>query len=87
MKVFKRDLTHESGPIPGTWRAQLRNGIKIARFTCPLCGFSAGLGHGSNHDIDERGKVHPSVVCDGRDCSFHEWVQLDGWEDYIRTSL
>ena len=46
-----------------------------ASMTCPN-------GHGltlGGHTIDPDGTVHPSVVCPVRDCSFHEFVRLDGW--------
>jgi hypothetical protein len=78
MKNFARDLT---GDFPnGTWRAIKRDGVAAANFCCPLCGFRAGLGHGSNHEIASDGSVSPSVVCDGEGCTFHEYIKLEGWQ-------
>lgn len=69
-----------NGDFPaGTWRACMRNGVRAANFACPLCGFVGGLGQGSNHDIGADGSVHPSVVCDGHGCSFHEFIRLEDW--------
>ena len=33
-----------------------------------------------NHTIRDNGEVFPSVVCGFEDCTFHAFVQLDGWE-------
>jgi hypothetical protein len=47
---------------------------------CPLCGCECAL----DHDVDPNGYVNPSVVCpnkpDGKTCTFHEFVVLDGWD-------
>lgn len=72
------------GKVPGTWRRVLSDGKPIAKFSCPLCGFTAGLGDGS-HEIDIDGIVSPSVVCDSVGCTFHEFVQLQGWKHYDNT--
>lgn len=39
-----------------------------------------GTGHAGlidEHDIDEHGRVTPSVVC--TDCDWHEFIVLEGW--------
>ena len=73
----------KGGKIKGTWRKVLRDGQPIAMFTCPRCGFTAGLGNGT-HDISSAGIVNPSVVCDGYldtvPCDFHEFIHLNGWK-------
>lgn len=69
---------------PGTWR-RMPDGMIVA--TCPECGTLAVLRHGTPspdcHEIDDQGKVTPSVVCPGmhgQPCSFHRYVLLEGWD-------
>jgi hypothetical protein len=79
MRTFPRDLT---GDFPrGTWRAIIRDGHRAASFACPLCDFRGGLGYDSNHTITDDGTVNPSVVCDGPDCTFHEYIRLEEWSE------
>lgn len=61
----------------GVYRGGISEGKKTATMSCPDCGESASL---SEHDIDEKGNVSPSVVCPNSDCNFHEHIQL---KDYI----
>lgn len=42
------------------------------RHTCRLSG--------NVHAVAADGTVTPSYVCPVTGCSFHEWVQLDGWD-------
>ena len=77
MIEIPRDLTGEFPP--GTWRAIKRDGVEAANLSCPKCGFRAGLGHDTNHEIGVDGTVSPSVVCDGDGCDFHEYVRLRDW--------
>ena len=51
----------------------------IARFKAEM---TCANGHGltlRSHAIDAMGVVSPSVVCPIQGCSFHEFVELDGW--------
>ena len=60
----------------GIWRQCGTDSGKTASLSCPGCGEVASL---SNHKIDDQGIVTPSLVCPFDGCSFHEWVQLEGW--------
>lgn len=63
----------------GKWGLKILNGKPVASFTCPGCGT---LGYLENHAVDKNGNVTPSVVCCG-DCDFHEFIQLNGWNDAV----
>lgn len=78
MRIIQQDLSGEFPP--GTWRAIKRDGVPSANLACPRCGYRAGLGHGTNHEIAPDGTVSPSVVCDTPSCSFHEYIKLEGWK-------
>ena len=80
MLIIPRDSTHPSEFPKGAWRAVKRDGVRAANLSCPLCGFRAGLGHNTNHEIAADGSVSPSVVCDNEGCSFHDFIKLEGWE-------
>ena len=43
---------------------------------CPSCGHLFCL---PDHNINAVGSVSPSVVCPHPGCTFHEFVQLQGW--------
>jgi hypothetical protein len=50
----------------------------LVNVTCPY-------GHSSRivstvHRIADDGALFPSYVCPGTNCTFHEWVRLDGWD-------
>lgn len=47
-----------------------------ANVVCPDCGGRTNL---RNHQVDEHGRVSPSLICPFG-CGFHESVVLDGWE-------
>lgn len=62
---------------PGTWGLWEWSADKtFVSFTCPLC---AKLGILDDHTIDDDGSVYPSVECPTEGCSFHEFIQLEGW--------
>ena len=60
------------------WRpaAKAMEHIFKAIVTCPDCGFESSL---REHTIDAGGVVHPSLVCPGEGCAFHEFVRLEDW--------
>lgn len=60
---------------PDTWKGVIRDGVRGAGYTCPN-GHTASL---ADHDIAENGMVAPSVVCPEEGCTFHEYIQLEGW--------
>jgi len=61
----------------GCWRGGTRpDGTRTASVSCPNCGKVASL---SDHAIGAGGYVTPSLICPF-DCSFHDYVQLDGWD-------
>lgn len=72
------------GPAKQNADGSVSNEGKLcASLCCPGCGNHTGL-YG-NHTIDAEGKISPSVVCahaqtPGVMCSFHEFVQLAGWD-------
>jgi hypothetical protein len=69
MHVFKHNPELEA---KGEWRRSSDKAIT----SCPLCGHFGGLGR---HEIDEAGKVTPSLVCPWAPCTFHDWGVLEGW--------
>lgn len=61
---------------PRTWNGGVRpDGTLTASVCCPN-GHISSL---SDHTIDDKGKVHPSLICPWPGCDFHEDVKLDGW--------
>ncbi len=63
---------------PGTWSVTRdTDGNCFVWFACPTCGKKAIL----DHDIDADGTVTPSVVCPFEGCTFHEFVELEGWQE------
>ena len=64
---------------PGTWKGlKLADGSRSASFCCPGC---EQLGALVDHVIFDDGRVHPSVVCPTEGCDFHEYIQLEEWQD------
>ena len=63
--------------VRGVWKRGTTDGKATAIVSCPKCGQSASL---SDHTIKDTGEVTPSLVCPHEHCSFHEHVQLVGWE-------
>lgn len=53
-------------------------GAVTAWLYCPLCGRRMALG--ARHTVRPDGVITPSVVCP-YDCGFHDFVQLEGWEE------
>jgi hypothetical protein len=74
---FPRDTSEGHFPAPGTWRPGSSDGCPTAFLRCPKCPTYGALA--GTHQIDAAGAVTPSVVCPGRSCDFHEFVQLEGW--------
>ena len=52
--------------------------VRSATVACPDCGQLCSL---TGHNIDDNGVVTPSVVCPHDGCSFHDFIQLEGWND------
>jgi len=73
MKKYIQNNDHE----PGTWKGLETPVGRKASFTCPQCKQTSAL---IAHDIDDEGKVQPSLVCPSKACTFHEFVQLEGWK-------
>lgn len=71
MRVFRK------GQKKGEWRLLTWGGVTSAVIKCPLCGFDGRL---TSHTIKQNGDVNPSVVCPNEDCSFHEYITLEGWK-------
>ena len=72
--VLKHDNPWQGGK--GVWRGGIFDGVSTATVSCPKCGEVASL---TAHRINSEGKVTPSLTCPARNCDFHEWVRLDGW--------
>jgi len=48
----------------------------VVMISCPDCGKFGVL---NDHQVDDSGKVSPSVVCP-HNCGFHEMIRLAGWK-------
>lgn len=63
-------------------RWEIPKGPPAARFICyaecPRCKKMCGLAKGI-HGVTLEGRVSPSFVCPHKDCTFHDWVRLEGW--------
>lgn len=55
----------------GTWKRSAGQ-VLVA---CPDCGSVAAL----DHEVSGDGAVRPSLVCPVEECSFHDFVRLEGW--------
>lgn len=82
-------LVHRSGEkAPGTWWPVFGHPDHDkpvgAGFTCPLCERQAYIMQ-PDHSIAGDGTVSPSVVCVHGECSFHDWLKLDGWTEALET--
>ena len=65
---------------PGTWKIITLDGEHTVVFICSECKTSGYL---TEHEISADGTVTPSVVCNsGKNCSFHEFIKLENWEEY-----
>ena len=53
----------------------IESNIYSASFTCNDGHFGSLL----DHVILDNGRVEPSVVCTYEDCTFHDYITLDGW--------
>ncbi len=61
----------------GVWRGGVSDGVSTATVSCPDCGEVCSL---TSHNIDAQGRVTPSLVCPTRNCDFHKFVELVGWD-------
>jgi hypothetical protein len=77
-------------PTPSTWRKFVlgKNGVPneyrkqyehdLAFATCPN-GHECRI-NGKVHTIEANGDLNPSYVCPVKDCGFHVFVTLEGWQ-------
>ena len=78
---------------PGTWThfpksppgAEPFDREYNATICCPMCGNLASLPHA----VSPTGVVTPSAVCPnhsvvGINCTWHEWIVLDGWAEHAK---
>ncbi|ACS40453.1 MULTISPECIES: hypothetical protein [Methylobacteriaceae] len=64
-------------PPPLHWKACHPSTVR--RFKAEM---TCSQGHAlvlKDHTVTAEGRVLPSVVCQARGCTFHEFVRLDGW--------
>lgn len=61
--------------LPNTWE---HAGMETIFICCQDCEQIFVL---TDHAIDDEGKVSPSVVCPYKRCNFHNFVQLEDFED------
>lgn len=72
------------GKMRGTWQLDWRKSRpNSATVICPECGWLAGL---DDHTIRADGSVRPSVVCPNPACTWHVFIQLEGWEQKEKTN-
>lgn len=65
---------------PGEYRRARTSDGRRCAVCCPTCGHISSLG--DKHVIrKDDGVVTPSYVCTHGDCSYHEFVILDGYDD------
>lgn len=63
--------------VPGTWKGyHTPKGMSI--LVMDYAGHILSL---DDHNIGEVGLVQPSVVCPEENCTFHQWLCLEGFED------
>lgn len=91
-------LARDTGSVwnntPLTWRPVLRSDFDPRKYSNPEVDyrgqpFTAAVvcanGHSGvidKHDITEDGGVKPSIVCTQDNCTWHEYVILDGWTEH-----
>ena len=77
--VQELDRTMAEVPAKGQWRRIILDGKPNAEICCPECGYVALL----DHEIDDQGRVTPSVECPmvaRGACTFHRsGLLLRGW--------
>jgi hypothetical protein len=59
------------------WFNVLSDGRKQVTTRC----INGHVGSLDKHLISEDGEVWPSVVCQHKDCDFHEYIRLEGWKE------
>lgn len=62
--------------IPLTWKPLKEGDKRSASFICPNRHYGVLL----DHDIAPDGTVSPYVVCPEKECEFHDYIKLVGWE-------
>lgn len=74
--ITRLNIPHDYQFSRLSWTLDQNSPGKVPIFTCPN-------GHKSvmkNHKIDADGTVQGSVQCPGHNCTFHEFVVLEGWQ-------
>ncbi len=72
--LFPFVKSEDSSPIKkGGWKRCSNGWVFVC---CPGCGQVARI----NHDIDNDGKVTPSLDCPTETCHFHRFAMLLDWE-------
>lgn len=62
---------------PSTWKGELRADLTKSALVCCPSGHVFSL---SDHEVDEKGNVSPSVKCPWDGCGFDQSITLMGWE-------
>ncbi len=62
-----------------SWKAELGYGGEYSHITVWMKCPNGHIGNLGDHEIEEDGTVTPSVMCDSRDCHFHDMVKLMDW--------
>lgn len=75
--VLFRSTRSDPLQVGGWWPLQDSERGRSAVVRCPVCKECATL---TAHEISEDGIVSPSLQCPHNDCTFHEFVRLEGWE-------
>lgn len=66
---------------PNTWKPIFWRGkLHSAIYTCP----KGHVGLLDEHTILADGTVSPSVVCTTHDCTFHDYIRLEGWAEIFK---
>jgi hypothetical protein len=76
-RVTVRQYLGEGDPPAMHWKAC--HPSVVDRFKADMSCYSGHSFSLKSHQIGEGGRVSPSVVCPIHECSFHAFVNLDGW--------
>jgi hypothetical protein len=86
MIIIKEDINNKDQPL--TWRYYKYKGEilkvenhkkQLVKLIVIVCSNGHYLGI-IDHDISNDGTVNPSVVCPIKDCSFHDYIKLEGYD-------
>lgn len=86
MIFIKEDINNEDQPL--TWRyyrykeeiLKVENDKKqLVKLLVVVCSNGHYLGI-IDHNISNDGTVNPSVVCPVKDCRFHDYIKLEGYD-------